>query len=75
MNHYYESITRKIQEADFVLTVKRGKFYVIKDRDGTHDETISFSELLARLVKHTNKNFRQTLTPILEKIRMYETFE
>ena len=48
-NHYYESFIRKMQEADFVFTIKRGKIHIIKDRNGTTDLDISFSELLGRL--------------------------
>lgn len=75
-NHYYESLIRKMQEADFVFTIKRGKIHIIKDRNGTTDLDISFSELFSRLLFNLkSKSMEKALAPFLEKIRMYETFE
>lgn len=75
-NHYYESLIRKMQEADFVFTIKRGKIHVIKDRNGTTDLDISFSELFGRLLFNLkSKSMEKALAPFLEKIRLYETFE
>lgn len=75
-NHYYESLIRKMQEADFVFTIKRGKIHVIKDRNGETDLDISFSELFGRLLFNLrSKEMEKALAPFLEKIRMYETFE
>jgi len=75
-NHYYESLIRKMQEADFVFTIKRGKIHIIKDRNGESDLDISFSELFGRLLYNLkNRDMEKAMSSLLEKIKIYETFE
>ncbi len=66
----------QIRECDFVFGIKRGRVCVIKDRNGETELDISFSELIQRVVfAMNNKNLSAALTPFLEKIRIYETFQ
>ncbi len=73
-------IMNHIKECDFVIGIKRGKIIVIKDREGTSatafELNISFSELFTRLLNAmNNENLSDALTPLVEKIRIYETFQ
>lgn len=66
---------RDIQECDLVIGVKRGKIIVIKDRDGELYDDLSLSDVFERiLLAINNDKLTEALTPVIEKIKLYETF-
>lgn len=73
------NLLRDIQESDVVICIKRRshsyKFEILKNRDGTSGD-ISFSDVIHLFSCYVNNlKLRHALTPILEKIKLYETFQ
>jgi len=73
---FQRSIMRDVQESDLVIGIRKGKIFIIKDRDGELDENISFSDVLSRILYAINNDkLTEALTPVIEKIKIYETFQ
>lgn len=69
------NLMRDIQECDYVIGVKRGKIVVIKDRNGELYDDLSLSEVFEGILSAINSDkLTEALTPVIEKIKLYETF-
>jgi len=80
-------IWKQIHYCDLVIGVQycqeteSYKFFTLKDREGENDEYIDFSGMMLKLARYAtnsyriSKIFQDALTPIIEKIKLYETFE
>ena len=69
------NLVRDVQDSTLVLGVKKGKIFTIKEKYGEIYDNLSISDALTLLLEHVeNKNLMEALTPILEKIKLYETF-